>query len=296
MHLYNDKPIPAYAFEPDDLVGNPLIRINKNDCTVNYKKSDFLVPHRKDYYFFGFVKQGSSRHWVDTVPYDLKPNRFYFTAPHQVQLKEQSEPFTGYIICFTKDFLVSAHGGILKDLPVILNKSNAHELLLSDADVVFVEDILEKLIGEYNTKESWQHPMLQAYVNILLMYISRLYAEQFCELTPVADTVLLKNYLSKIDASYTRLHEVADYAEILNISAGHLSEVVKEQSGKPAIAHIHERLIMEAKRLLFHTDYAVKEIAFHLGFEDASYFSRFFKRITQSTPADFRNSFREMYH
>ena len=75
-----------------------------------------------------------------------------------------------------------------------------------------------------------------------------------------------------------------------------LSEVVKEQSGKPAISHIHERLILEAKRLLFHTDGSVKEIAYDLGFEDDSYFNRFFKRITQQTPSEYRKHIRGMYH
>jgi len=83
---------------------------------------------------------------------------------------------------------------------------------------------------------------------------------------------------------------------MLNISAGHLSEVVKDQSGKSAITHIHERLVLEAKRLLFHTENSIKEVAFQLGFEDASYFNRFFKRITGNTPLDYRSSNREMYH
>ncbi|OKS89150.1 helix-turn-helix domain-containing protein [Mucilaginibacter polytrichastri] len=128
------------------------------------------------------------------------------------------------------------------------------------------------------------------------MYLSRLYQEQLKEQEAGPDRVLLKKFLAKVDETYTELHEVAAYADMLNISAGHLSELVKAQSGKPAIAHIHERLILEAKRLLFHTDYAIKEIAFQLGFEDASYFNRFFKRLTAYTPAYYRSNFREMYH
>jgi len=72
--------------------------------------------------------------------------------------------------------------------------------------------------------------------------------------------------------------------------------VVKEQSGKPAIVHIHERLILEAKRLLYHTDQSIKEIAFNLGFEEASYFNKFFKRLTQQTPLQYRGTIREIYH
>jgi len=69
---------------------------------------------------------------------------------------------------------------------------------------------------------------------------------------------------------------------------------VKTQSGKPAIKHIHERQLLEAKRLLFHANNSLKEIAFDLGFSDASYFNRFFKRETGVTPAEYRADIRKM--
>ena len=288
--------IPKFVFEPDKATGNPMFRINRNDSIVNYKRTDFLSPHRKDYYFMAFVKKGKGRHWIDITPYDLKPDTFYFTVPSQVHLKEETEPLSGFTLSFSTDFLASDNNGTLKDLPVILNPHNGHELSLNPQDLDFITDILEKIETEYLSKDTWQHHMLLAYVKILLIYLSRLYNEQFSEKELFPGRLLLKNYLSKIDESFTELHEVAAYAEMLNISAGHLSELVKEQSGKPAIVHIHERLILEAKRLLFHTDYAIKEIAFHLGFEDASYFNRFFKRLTTYTPVFYRNNFREMYH
>jgi AraC family transcriptional activator of pobA len=297
MHLYKEEVvIPQYPFEPDAATGNPLFRINRNDCVVNYKRSDFLVPHRKDYYFMAFVIDGNSRHWIDMTPYDLKPDKFYFTVPHQVHLKEDAQPFTGIALSFHKDFLLTADNASLKDLPIIQNPQNGHELSLSADDLRFVEDILNKILAETQTKETWQSTMLSAYIKILLVYLSRLYKEQFKEQELGPDRVLLKRFLDKIEETYIEAHEVSAYADMLNISAGHLSEVVKEQSGKPAIAHIHERLILEAKRLLFHTDQAIKEIAFQLGFEDASYFNRFFKRLTTYTPAYYRNNFREMYH
>lgn len=167
---------------------------------------------------------------------------------------------------------------------------------MSQDDVVFIDDIMEKIYAEYHSKYNWQQSMLMAYLQVLLIYVSRLYTQQFSHSVIFTKRLLLKKYLSKIEESYTELHEVTDYANMLNISAGHLSELVKEQSGKPAIAHIHERLILEAKRLLFHKNHSVKEIAFQLGFEDPSYFNRFFKRLTSHTPVEYRNTFREMYH
>jgi AraC-like DNA-binding protein len=138
--------------------------------------------------------------------------------------------------------------------------------------------------------------MLMAYMQVLIIYLSRLYTEQVSDEERFPGKVLLKKYQEKIEESYIEQHEVAAYADMLNVSAGHLSEVIKQQSGKSAIAHIHERLILEAKRLIFHTEQSIKEIAFELGFEDASYFNRFFKRITGQTPADYRLRIREMYH
>lgn len=296
MQLYNDIPIPKYPLEPDAKIGNTMFRINRNDSVMNYRLSDFLVPHRKDYYFMVLVGKGDSRHWIDMTPYTLKPNTFYFTVPHQVHLKEETKPLSGVSLSFTKEFLATDSDGVLKELPIIKNPNNGHELSLNAQNLIFIEDILDKLYNEYQTKSAWQHTMLLSYTKVLLVYLSRLYTEQFAESKAEPGKELLKKYLAQIERHYTKLHEVSDYANLLHISSGHLSEVVKEQTGKSAITHIHERLILEAKRLLFHTEYAIKGIAYHLGFEDASYFARFFKRITGHTPLFYRENFREMYH
>jgi AraC family transcriptional regulator, transcriptional activator of pobA len=137
--------------------------------------------------------------------------------------------------------------------------------------------------------------MLAAYLTVMLTYLSRIYTEQFESGQPSVDKLLLKRFQVKIEEHFRVMHQVSEYASLLNVSAGHLSEVVKAQSGRPAIAHIHERLILEARRMLFHTQHSLKEIAFDLGFSDASYFNRFFKRETNATPAEYRASSREMY-
>jgi AraC-like DNA-binding protein len=301
--MTTDATIPAYPFEPDFATGNKWFRIQKIDSFVSKKdtiygrrSSDFLIPHGKNYYFLVFVKNGSSRHWIDMKPYVLKPNTFYFAVPQQVHLKEEARPLTGISISFTEEFLAMEEGGLLRGLPIIKNPQGGHQLLLDKTDLTLVEDLLEKIYAEYQIKHDWQNSMLSAYMKVLLIHLSRLYNDQFSDISQVPDKALLNRYLDKINESYARLHEVAAYVALLNISAGHLGDVVREHSGKPAIAHIHERLLVEARRLLFHTDLAAKEIAFELGFEDASYFNRFFKRLSGQTPLEYRNHNREMYH
>lgn len=98
-----------------------------------------------------------------------------------------------------------------------------------------------------------------------------------------------------IDRHHSSLHDVASYAGMLHLTPGYFTDLVKEQSGKTVLAHIHERLLVEAKRRLLHTELSVKQISDELGFGDAAYFHRFFKGLTGSTPVAYRMQIRKMY-
>lgn len=79
-----------------------------------------------------------------------------------------------------------------------------------------------------------------------------------------------------------------DYAENLNITTPYLNECVKSATGHPVSHHIQHRVILEAKRLLYHSNKSIKEIAGELGYDDNSYFTRLFVKITGMTPLAFR--------
>lgn len=273
---------------------------NKNFRVYNYKgnlpdQSELLLPHRKDHFLLVFIQSGSGRQWIDLQSYRLQNNTVYFSVPNQIIVKEDLKDLWSTGIAFTKEFLLLQENAALSKLPLLERPNGGNKLLLTADDVAFVTDILAKITIEYQTQSQWQQRMLSAYLTVLLTYLSRLYTQQFTSDT-IAEKLLLGKYLAKVDECFQQLHEVAGYASLLHISAGHLGEVVKLQSGKPAIKHIHERLVLEARRLLYHTPQAIKEIAFDLGFTDTSYFNRFFKRETGSTPAAYRTTIREMYH
>jgi len=296
MSQLTETTIPSYSLKETSLGGNSLFEIVDMDGQYPEHFGLFLTPHRKDFYFMALVRQGSSRHWIDMVPYAITADTFYFTVPHQIHLKEKSAPSIGKILCFTDEFLAMEENASLKQLPIIKNQLGGHELKLTAENIAFIEDVMNKMQVEYAQKKNWLNGMLLGYLRVLLIYLSRLYNEQFKNEEPSADRLLLKNFRQLIDEHYTELHDVAAYASQLNISAGHLGDVIKQQSGKTAIELIHERLMLEAQRLLFHTDLSIKEIAWQLGFEDASYFNRFFKRLIAETPMQYRRQNREMYH
>lgn len=296
MHILNyNQQVPIYPLEPDNVTGNKHFRVYNYEGSLP-NQSELLIPHRKDHYLFVFIRRAGSRQWIDMVPYILKDNTVYFSGPNQIIVKEEFEQLWSTGIAFTNEFLSFQENASLNQLPLIQNPQSGHELLLTETDLNFVEDMLAKINVEYQNPSEWQQRMLAAYLTVLLTYLSRLYTEQFKDNGTSMDKLLLKNFQAKINECFRELREVGDYASLLHISAGHLSEVVKTQSGKPAIKHIHERLVLEARRLLFHTHNSLKEIAFDLGFADASYFNRFFKRETGVTPAGYRANIRKMYH
>jgi AraC family transcriptional regulator, transcriptional activator of pobA len=94
-------------------------------------------------------------------------------------------------------------------------------------------------------------------------------------------------------AQFRTLQRPAEYAAALNLSLSYLNEVVKAGTGFAVSYWIHYEVILEAKRLLYHTAWSVKEIANDLGFEDHAYFSRLFRKMVDQTPLEFRRRYRE---
>lgn len=295
MLLRTDQPtVPIYPLEPDAQTGNPHFRLYQFDGTLP-DQADLLVPHRKAYYLLVFIRRASSRQWIDMTPYALRDNTVYLTTPNQVIVKEGFTHLWSTGIAFTPAFLSFQESAALSRLPLLQHPSHGPELPLAEADVQLVEELLGRITAEYARPGAWQQPMLTAYLTVLLTHLSRRYTDYYADQPAPTDRLLLTTYQATIDAHFRTLHQVSDYAALLNVSAGYLSELVKAQSGQPAIVHIHDRLVLEARRLLFHTAWSLKEIAFDLGFSDASYFNRFFKRETGQTPADYRTAIREMY-
>ena len=287
--------IPSYPLVTIDGHKPTMIEVHEANGRDVIIEDAFLLPHRKDYHFFAFIEEGNSRHWIDFMPYTVKPGHFYFTVPQQVHLKEESKPVKGYIAGFTNEFLSLEENYMLRRLPIIQNPAGAHELKLNPGDIIYIKDVMSKMADEFKNGGSWQNQMLTSWLQVLVIYLSRLYNEQFGEHCITKNYCLLRSFQELIGQHHAQLHDVAAYAGFLNITPGYLNDVVKQQSGKTAISHIHNRLLVEAKRKLLHTDLSVKQVADELGFEDAAYFNRFFKRLTDATPIAFRQQIREMY-
>lgn len=150
--------------------------------------------------------------------------------------------------------------------------------------------LLEVFEDEFETSDHIQGEMMQVLLKRLIIITTRLAREQYItEKELVGDKLdLVRKYNFLVETHFRKEHQVKYYAEQLFKSPKTLSNVFALYNHKSPLLVIQERVLMEAKRLLFYTEKTSKEIAYELGFEEAGHFSKFFKKHTGQAPTDFK--------
>jgi AraC family transcriptional regulator, transcriptional activator of pobA len=163
-----------------------------------------------------------------------------------------------------------------------LTKENSHKI-----------DLLQQMfIEEFATVDNIQEDMLRMLLKRLIIIATRLAKQQFLPVQDLPDQKLdiIRQFNLLVENHYKKEHSVKFYADQINRSPKTLSNLFALYNNKSPIAVIQERIVLEAKRLLLYTDKSAKEIAYDLGFDDAAYFSSFFKKNTEISPSDFRTT------
>ncbi len=137
-----------------------------------------------------------------------------------------------------------------------------------------------------NTEEEDKEKMLLSFLNILLLKCrsQKTECESKLNASDYTSLQLVHQYRKLIQKHYASEHYVRFYAEKLHQTGNYLNIVVKNVTGMTAGDLIHQQLINESKRMLIHTKLSSKEVAFELGFQGQSYFTKFFRQHTGVTP------------
>lgn len=152
--------------------------------------------------------------------------------------------------------------------------------------------LLNVFIDEFEDTDIIQRDMLQMMLKRLIIIITRLAKKQYLNPQNLTDDKLdiLRKYNLLVENNYRKQHSVQYYADQLNKSPKTLANYFALYNHKSPLVVIQERILLEAKRLLIYTDKSAKEIAYELGYDDAAYFSNFFKKQTGISPSEFKNS------
>lgn len=255
-------------------------------------------PHRNDFYAIYWITSGEARVTIDAITYIAQAHSLVFIAPLQVAQITELTPCEGWWIGFeeqfycVKDEAANRSRGINSLL--FFNPDFATLLSPDGTDETTLGNILTMMEEECRGRGDHYKGAFFSLLQLFLIRVSRIMErEERASETPdehASGPFLQFRHL--IEQHYQEKKNVSDYARLLNMTPVCLNALSKSLSGQTAGEQIRGHIILEAKRLLHNTQLNAKEIAYRLGFEDAPYFSRFFKKYTGQTVLEFREQSR----
>ncbi len=283
--------IPVYNLDQLTALSTEKTSIGVKRLEQGFRhKESIISSHRHNFYQIIWVTKGNGAHLIDFHTYPISPATLYFLSPGQVHEWKITEAVFGYIIAFTSALFSSTLQGrtILSELPYFYPINTQPSLYVGDEQAAVFNNLIERIESEYQASLVDREAMLSAYIQILLIEAKRIYGSKQTIHSITSSVLLTKQFLFLVEENFLIQTRVSEYAKQLSITANHLNETVKQTIGKTAGELIRERLLLEAKRWLIHSDLNISEIAHALKFEDPSYFGRFFKRYMHCSPKDFR--------
>ncbi len=249
------------------------------------------VPHRHDYYTILFVEKAIGEHLIDYKVYPFQELEVHFVSPGQVHQVIVSEKPKGWVFTFSRDFLIENNipESFITNINLFRPFGDSPPLKMDRSSFDRLLHITREMEACMLTEITYRNRALGALLQLFLIYSnnsSNLNPTQLDEEHP--SICILRDFKKLVDHKYMDWHKVGEYAEGIHISSKHLSQTVKSITGKSAKQIIQDRLILEAKRLLLHTNLTIKEIAYRIGFEEPLHFSSFFKKKVGVSASEFR--------
>jgi AraC family transcriptional activator of pobA len=288
------KNIPVYSIDRFNLNEEKGIQFK---IEVFDPERDFKVtyPHRHDdFYEILFVTKGTGTHTIDFQNYEIKQDAVFFLSPGQIHELALSEDVQGYIFLFTSSFyhFNKTNPYKLFELPFFytLGRETPPLYLTEGSDIVTLTTLFKNAIQENNHLLADRDEAVRALLDLILIQCKRWYPAQNMDEKFSKSRILVKRFKQLIEEKCQENLAVKAYAEWLGVTPNHLSETVKMITGRTSTDLINDRMMMEIKRMLVHTELTVSEIAYRLNFADQSYFSKYFKKLSLQSPLEFKNA------
>lgn len=260
-----------------------VLRNLDNETSDTFEEA--TQSHREENHSFFLLENGTVDIEIDFQQYKIKESSVIYVHPDQVHRIIALENVTVSSWAINNENLNSEYLKLLEEItpvkPLLLNKETFS--IISGAVSIAIKFSERK-------HDKLYHSLLKDSCNGLVALV----ISQYLELAKPTDKfsrfeTITKAFRDLLEGNYTTMKRPAAYAQKLNISTPYLNECVKNATGYSVSNHIQQRIILEAKRLIYHSDKSVKEIATALGYDDYPYFSRMFVKSTGMTALAFRN-------
>lgn len=256
------------------------IRIEKLEVRV---KPKVPFPHKHDFYQLILITAGSGEHAIDFKNYKVSKHQFYLLKPGQIHSWSMSSTIRGWVIEFNHNSIHTESNspnliGQLDYTPDLITlKKNEHGLILNITELMQTEFLANHELSDIS---------LRSLLSTLLVQVIKLTGIKKSE--KIQGEGLLEKFKSLVEEKFKQEHRVEFYADALGVTPKALTMQITRALGRAPRLIIQDRFILEAKRYLAYSELAIADVGAEIGFEDANYFSRFFKLHEKMTPAQFR--------
>ncbi|ANI90015.1 hypothetical protein A9P82_12420 [Arachidicoccus ginsenosidimutans] len=248
------------------------------------------LPYRLiDHYAVVLCLKGSCKKTVGHYAFAVQPGSLHIIFPGMINtFDEVSEDLQLYMVLFRRDFFadLSVKDRMLEnildsglDFPPVCN--------LDDTNFAAVKLLMEQMHGEYARQGLYHTQIIQSML-MQLFYLTGRFLQDSVQRQPMHSSrshQLTQQFKREVGNHFLTKRTVQEYADMLFVTSKYLSEVVKQETGEPALKLIHKRLYYEALYLLNYSSMSIKEISDFLNFDTPSHFSRFFKQFAGYAPS-----------
>ncbi|KAF2514246.1 helix-turn-helix domain-containing protein [Flavobacterium foetidum] len=247
-----------------------------------------VPPSKHSCHTLIFIASGQHVMKLGHQEYITRDNEMIMVPAGQIfSLENVNNIHKGYICQFHPDILIRKYGSreLLNEFDFLKISGNP-KISLPPEDIKDIVNILKRLKKEYSETAFTDLNIVQSYLITLFYEMNKNTVKTVKGIS--AAEVITSKFTELIHDYIKTQHQVNYYSSLLNVTPNHLNKCVKTVTGKSAVKWIDENILLEAKYLLFQTTLSVGEIATQVGFEDQSYFSRFFKKAEGISPIRYR--------
>jgi len=277
------KSIPVNTLDDEYQTGIAIGKISSDSLQLFDEAGH---SHRHDYHTFILAQKGNVHIEIDFERHKIKAPAILYIHPNQVHRILKAENIDFYLLRINNEKIHSHYLKLLEQ-NIVPVKSLP---LQSDIFAVFKQAISLCVTIFERKNDKLYASLLKDSCNAFIGLIVSQYLEQSISTSSLSRfDIITREFKLLLERDFTIIKRPSDFANALHISTTYLNECVRNATGFSVSHHLQQRIILEAKRLLYHSNKSIKEIANELGYNDYAYFSRLFTKTAGMTALAFRN-------
>ena len=258
--------------------------------TINVTPGNIEHPHRHNYLQFILLDSVRGNHEIDFETYKAHNKSLHFVGKGRVHKVDFEPDVMGDVFIFPEELFGNSESDLKLLSSFTYFKHGAYPILnLSESDFGIIKNLLEMI------KKAMDHASFDMRKYLLFAFLTqvrdiynRTATDNIYQSNNIPEELITFNTLLK--THFSKWSSIRNFSKEIGITNDRLNILCKMQYGQTALQLLHTVKLLEAKRMLVYTGKQVKEVAYDCGYDDVTYFNRFFKKKIGSTPLVFRNN------